>query len=44
MSEAVNHQDEAEIEELSDESLEDVSGGVCSWANCSGGVDAAIDG
>lgn len=42
MSNAVNHPAETEIEPLSDESLEDVSGGVCSLANCSGGMDAAL--
>lgn len=41
MSEAVNQQDETEIEPLADESLEEVAGGVCSMAYCSGG--AAID-
>jgi hypothetical protein len=41
MSEAVNNQDETEIEPLSDESLENVAGGVCSLLNCSGG--AVID-
>lgn len=43
MSDPVNHQDEPEIEPLADESLEDVAGGVCSFAYCSGGMDA-VDG
>jgi hypothetical protein len=36
-----------EIEPLSDESLEDVSGGICSWSNCSNSsaqLDSAVDG
>lgn len=41
MSEAVNNANETEIEPLSDESLEDVAGGVCSIAYCSGGDAAA---
>lgn len=43
MSEAVNNQDETEIEPLSDESLEEVSGGVCSWSGCSGGGDSLVE-
>lgn len=43
MSEAVNNQDETEIEPLSDESLEEVSGGVCSWSGCSGGGDSVVE-
>lgn len=41
MSEAANHpiEPETEIEPLSDEALEDVAGGVCSFLNCSGGVE-----
>lgn len=41
MSEAVNQQDETEIEPLADDALENVAGGICSLANCSGG--AVID-
>lgn len=44
MSEAVNNQDETEIDPLSDESLEDVAGGICSWTMCSNGDEAAVDG
>lgn len=40
MSQAANSQTETEIEPLSDDALEDVSGGVCSLYNCSGGGDA----
>lgn len=43
MSEAVNNQDEIEIEPLSDEALEEVSGGVCSWSGCSGGGDSLVE-
>jgi hypothetical protein len=43
MSEAPKN-NESEIEPLSDESLEDVSGGICSWSNCSNSSAAAIDG
>jgi hypothetical protein len=38
MSEAPKDQEEAEIEPLSDESLEEVSGGICSYAVCSAGM------
>lgn len=41
MSEAVDQQAETEIEPLSDESLENVAGGLCSLLSCSGG--AVID-
>lgn len=43
MSEAMNHPDETEIEPLSDEALEEVSGGVCSWSGCSGGGDSLVE-
>jgi hypothetical protein len=33
MSEASKN--ETEIEPLSDENLEEVSGGICSWSSCS---------
>lgn len=45
MSEAVNDQAETEtetdVEPLSDESLEDVAGGICSFMYCSGGMNDA---
>ena len=44
MAEAVNNQDGTEIEPLADEALEEVAGGMCSWAMCSTVDEAAIDG
>lgn len=45
MSEAVNDQaateTETELEPLSDESLEEVAGGICSFMMCSGGMNDA---
>lgn len=45
MSEAVNDQEvketETEVEPLSDESLEEVAGGICSFMMCSGGMNDA---
>jgi hypothetical protein len=35
MSQEPQNQPKDEIEPLSDESLEEVSGGVCSWSSCS---------
>jgi hypothetical protein len=34
---------ETGIEPLSDESLEDVAGGICSWTMCSNGDDARVE-
>lgn len=46
MAEAVNNEDEpkTEIEPLADEALEDVAGGMCSWAMCSFVDEASVDG
>lgn len=43
MSEAVNNHDEteADIEPLSDEALEEVAGGICSFMMCSGDMNDA---
>jgi hypothetical protein len=37
MSDAPKHQEETEIQPLSDETLEDVAGGYCSLNACSNG-------
>ncbi|HET6230927.1 MAG TPA: hypothetical protein VFE05_12720 [Longimicrobiaceae bacterium] len=38
MAQDPNQQDD--IQPLSDESLEEVAGGVCSWSGCSNGASA----